>query len=61
MRQMREWLFGRRIDHVLAAAAIAAEPLTVDEKFEIGVHDILTVLAGTAWGALFGPLLGPTA
>ena len=42
-----------------AAAAVAAEPLTVDEKFKIRVHDILTVLAGTAWGAI-RPLLGST-
>ena len=41
MRQMRERLFGRRIDHVLAFAAVAAEPFAVDEKFEIGVHDVL--------------------
>src|SRR5215469_12120236 len=36
---MRERLFGCRIDHVLAAAAVAAEPFAVDEKFEIGVHE----------------------
>ena len=44
MRQMRQRLFRRRIDHVLAAAAVAIEPLTVDVKFQIGVHE------GPLWG-----------
>ncbi len=38
MRQLREWLLGCRIDHILAAATVAVEPLAVDEKSEIGVH-----------------------
>ena len=44
MRQMRQRLFRRRIDHVLAAAAVAIEPLTVDVKFQVGVHE------GPLWG-----------
>ena len=41
VRQARERLFCCRIDHVLAGAAVAVEPLAVDIKFEIGVHGIL--------------------
>ena len=38
VRQMRQHLAGRRIDHVLALAAFAVEPFAVDIKLEIGVH-----------------------
>src|SRR5262249_60162764 len=52
---MRERLFRCRIDHVLTAAAVAAEPFAVDEKFEIGVHEKprcapLNLLLGPASG-----------
>ena len=42
MRQMRQRLAGRRVDHVLALAAVAVEPLAVDIKTKIGVHGDLT-------------------
>ena len=35
MRQMCQHLAGRRIDHVLALAALAVEPFSVDEKTEL--------------------------
>jgi hypothetical protein len=54
MRQMRKRLFGSRIDHILAAAAVAAEPFAVNEKLEIGVHDVLTV----SWGLAFPLAVG---
>jgi hypothetical protein len=38
MRQVRERLFCCRVDHVLAGAAFAVEPLAVDIEFELGVH-----------------------
>ena len=38
VRQVRERLLGRRIDHVLALAAAAVVPLAVDVEREIGVH-----------------------
>ena len=41
VRQVRQRLLGRRIDHVLAPAAVAVEPLAVDVEFEIGVHESL--------------------
>ncbi len=43
MRQTPERLAGRRIDHVLTLAAFAVEPLSVDEKLELGVHVSLVV------------------
>ena len=45
MRQMAERLFRRRIEHILALAAVAAEPFAVDEEFEIAVHDVLAGLS----------------
>jgi hypothetical protein len=55
---MGERLFRRRIDYVLTTAAIAAEPFAINEKFEIGVHDVLTVLLGTlVCGLATGPAL----
>jgi hypothetical protein len=42
MGQMAEHLAGGRIDDILALAAFAVEPLSVDEKLEIGVHERLT-------------------
>jgi ParB family chromosome partitioning protein len=49
MRQTRKRLLGRRIDHILAGAAVAVEPLAVDIEFELGVH-------GNLSGALCGAL-----
>jgi hypothetical protein len=50
MRQMAERFFRRRIEHILAPAAVAAEPFAVDEKFKITVHDVL------AWALLIGQM-----
>ena len=41
---MRERLFGRRVDHVLALAAVAVEPLAVDVEFEFAVHGVLSAV-----------------
>src|SRR6476661_9207135 len=41
MRQMRQRLLGRRVDHVLAPAAAAVHPLAVDIECEIAVHGVL--------------------
>jgi hypothetical protein len=38
MGQVRERLLGRRIEHVLALAAAAVNPLAVDIEREIGIH-----------------------
>ena len=44
VRQMPERLFGRRIDDVLALAAVAVEPLAVDIEFEFAVHGVLSAV-----------------
>src|SRR5215813_9883892 len=38
MGQVRQRLLGRRIEHVLALAAVAVHPLAVDVEREIGIH-----------------------
>ena len=43
VRQMPERLAGGRVDHVFALAAFAVEPLSVNEKLELGVHGGLVV------------------
>ena len=43
MRQMRQRLAGRRIDHVLALAAFAVEPFAVDVESQLGIHRNLVV------------------
>ena len=55
MRQLRQHLAGRRIDDVLALAAVAGEPLAVDVKREIGVHAQTSLLPEgiVAWLSTF--------
>ena len=43
VRQMSQWLLGRRIEHVLALATAAVNPLAVDVEREIGIHGVLVV------------------
>ena len=56
MRQVRQRLAGRRIDHVLALAAFAVEPFAVDVKREIGIHGNLVVTRDNIgrWISTFG-------
>jgi hypothetical protein len=44
MGKMRQGLLGRRIEHLLALAAVAAYPLAVDIEREIRIHERLTFL-----------------
>ncbi len=56
MRQMRQRLAGRRIDHVLALAAFAVEPFAVDVKSQLGIHRNLVVTRNNlrwAWISTF--------
>src|SRR4029078_6007936 len=43
MGKLRQRLAGRRIDHLLPTAALAVEPLAVDIKTKIGIHETLVV------------------
>ena len=43
MGQMRQRLRGRRIEDLLAVAAVAVHPFAVDIEREIGVHERLTL------------------
>ena len=52
VRQMRQRLAGRRIDHVLALAAFAVEPFAVDVKRELGIHANLVVTRNNVGGGL---------
>jgi hypothetical protein len=59
VRQVRERLLGRRIDHVLALAAGAIHPFSIDIERKIAVHGILVLFViaemSVATGlALFG-------
>ena len=43
MRQMRQRLFRRRINNLLALAAVAGvDPFAIDIESEIAVHEVLT-------------------
>jgi hypothetical protein len=59
MRQAGERLFRRRIDHILAFAAVCAVPLAADEKFKIAIHDVLTGLFGVFLGRLISSFPSP--
>ena len=56
MRQMRQGLAGRRIDHVFALAAFAVEPFAIDVKRELGIHGTLiaTQEQSRRWISTFG-------
>src|SRR6476660_9535896 len=61
VRKVRQRLAGRRIDHVLALAALAVEPLAVDIKTKIGIHETLVVTReqDCRWISTFGGVPSP--